>query len=327
MSNDRRLHAVPILSGSALVGSCVLSFFPDTAATPISAAGVAISSIILSYWMTQISEKKRFEEQKKEIGRLAIRRAQNLSDDLNDFADYICSHTVNTEVIDFWLKSKARDALTSLDDIRDMAGMTGIAGDASAKNPQTSMGSMPQEAVGELIDETSGDFDIPSNVNVNCVKCGTNNEVYLPMTPTSTRMFSCRNCEYRQNVHRLVGGGYKVSDPLKNATALPSIGCPSCGNSIPMPKVTNLAVPVRRICLQCTAPIEYSPIRESSTILEIPEQKQTLPGVEPSYSCQCGRSFEPKLLKDREGKDFFGCFNCLRVYYVSPTATVLASNT
>ena len=317
MSGDLRYHAVPVLSGAALFGSCVLSFFPDLATAPVSTAGVAISSIIPSYWMTQISEKKRFDEQKKEIGRVAIRRAQNLSDDLTDFSSHLRNHNLDSDTVSFWLESKARDALTSLDDIRDMAGMTGDASVAAQReqraildftNPQKSQSALPTDV-----------NVISAEVSVSCVKCGTNNEVFLPTTPTSTRMFTCRNCEYRQNVHRLVGGGYKVSDPLKNSTPLSSIACPTCKNQIPMPNVTNLDVPVRRLCLNCTTPIEYFPKLASATVLTIPDQKRSVTNMAASFSCQCGKSFDPKALKDHEHKDYFACYNCLRVYYFAAT--------
>lgn len=306
MSKDLRYHAVPVLSGAALVGSCALSFFPDLAAAPISAAGVAISSVILSYWMTQISEKERFEEQKKEIGRVAIRRAQNLSDDLTDFSEHLRTHQLAPDTIGFWLETKARDALTSLDDIRDMAGMTG---------EDSTIAQREHRAITAYGGSAASVQPAASSVSVSCVKCGTNNEVFLPLEPTSTRMFACKNCEYRQNVHRLIGGDYKVSDPLKNATSLASISCPTCAHPVPLPKVTNLSIPIRRVCLSCTSPLEFTPVTGQTLVLDVPDQKQEIASIPQSFPCQCGKVFEPKLLKNMEGKDYFACFSCLRVYF------------
>lgn len=307
MSKDLRFHAVPLLSGAALIGSCVLSFFPALAAAPISAAGVAISSIILSYWMTQISEKERFEEQKKEIGRVAIRRAQNLSDDLTGFSEHLREQELTPETVGFWLDSKARDALTSLDDIRDMAGMTG---------DDSTVAQRERLAISQYSASEKSTSIESVNVSVSCVKCGTNNQVFLPISPTSTRTFSCKNCEYRQNVHRLVGGDYKVSDPLKNAYPLPAVKCPQCEILVPMPKVSNLAIPVRRLCLNCASPFEYVPIEGTAKVIDIIRQKNTLKTMPSYFSCQCGKSFEANALLDRDGRKYFACFGCLRSYYI-----------
>lgn len=298
MPKNAWTHAVPVLSSGALLGSCVLSFFPSVAAAPVSAGGVAVSSIILAYWMTQASERKRFQEEKKEIGRVAIRRAQNLSDDLRDFSQHIKFTELPKGTIEFWLESKARDALTSLDDIRDMAGMTGEDSVIAQREKQAKA-------------ESSAE-----NVVVSCLKCGTNNELYLSSVPNSTRMFACQNCEYRQNVHRLPDGNYKVSDPNKNLETLKPISCPNCSNQIPLPRVKNTHLPVKRICMSCATPIEYIPIEDKIRTLEIPEQKASVNSVPDTYHCKCGKIFEPNVTNDREGRAFFACFNCLRAIYL-----------
>jgi hypothetical protein len=301
LSSNQNFPLLPLMAGSGLVGSCALSFYPSVAAAPVSGTGIAISSMILSYWLTQISEKKKFQEEKKDIGRLAIRRAQNLSDDLSEFSDFVSNHHPDPNTIKYWLLSKSRDATSSLDDIRDMSGMTSDA-NSNSRRVGIQEGHQPDD-----------------KISVNCVKCGTNNSVNLSHTPTSTRMFSCTNCAYRQNVHRLTDGNYKVSDPNKNQISnLAEISCPQCDGKIPIPNRLGGSNKIKRICFNCSYPIQYDRIEEKSIVLDIPNRVSYVKIIPESYSCSCGSNFSPMPVGDRQKRRFFGCYSCLRVTYESP---------
>lgn len=298
------LNPIPVLSALGLIASIGLSFFPDKASPQVATGGVAVFSLMISYWFTQISERKKFQEEKKEIGRLAIRRAQNLSDDLDDFCAFIDQTNVDRHTLKFYLQSKARDALTSLDDIRDVSGLT------SEKSREEKLGSGTGGANAD-----SGDGDL---VDANCVKCGYSNSVELPTIPNSTRQFHCVNCEYRQNVHRLPDGKFKVSDPHKRAGSIDLVTrpCPNCSAPVPSPAGLGPDQRFQRMCMSCAKALQYSHERRDLVLDEFEGQENFLDELPPFHSCQCGAGFVPYLSEVSTVGRFFACPRCCRAFRI-----------
>ncbi len=298
---------------------------------------IFISTVLISYLITNNNERARFEKEMQKLANFSRRRVdlttaniEALSNELPEIDDLKEMH----RLVAFTLRNLAADSGASLKEIEEM-GYVDSDDSEEAYKPKIIIPRKPstEEQVDLVSEGPSG------SVTFSCASCGSENSTDLKLHPGTTKVVECKNCGNALNVHRLGNGETKVVNRWANRSSgvvrsyhnVPktmyrrvaqqvhfdptpvNANCPRCGNSVHFPGNPNKVIE-DRFCFGCQANVTHD--QASGEVgLGKPYEVKLLENLSVGrFHCDCGLEFSPTIRKTDEDEEFFCCLSCHSIY-------------
>lgn len=298
---------------------------------------IFISTVLISYLITNNNERARFEKEMQKLANFSRRRVdlttaniEALSNELPEIDDLQEMH----RLVAFTLRNLAADSGASLKEIEEM-GYVDSDDTEDAYQPKITLPRRPQSEGSPI----QGGDGPSAQATFNCVNCGSENSTDLKLHPGTTKVVECENCGNALNVHRLGNGGTKVVNRWANRSSgvvrsyqrrpnqlfrrpaqpvhfepnIVDAHCPRCGNAISFPGNLNKVVE-DRFCFHCQANVTHDQSTGEVSTGKPYDEKHLQDMPSGRFHCECGLEFSPSFRTTDEGEKFFCCLSCHSIY-------------